>query len=318
MGTTSRARVEVLWRPGCPFCGRLRRGLRRAGIETVEHDIRSDPSAAARVRRATGGDETVPTVVVGSRTLVNPSVAQVRAALGAEFPDEFPDDPAPPAASGRSSVPPGALWALGVLAVWVLLALWRPTTTWHLAPLLLAAAWPWTAGQDARRGDRAAAVRIAGAGVAGAALAAAATLGLAAAGLLRGPAWGGFGSVVTESSVLGVVGAATAVLLGVPRALRAATTRSAWVGDRRIASSDDVVLVEGNAYFPLSAVEPGVLAASGTRTLCPWKGVARYHSVVVDGTELSDAAWVYPRPLPLARRIRGRVAFEGVVEVRGG
>jgi glutaredoxin len=49
------ARIEVLWRPGCPYCSRLRAGLRRAGISTVEHDIWSDPAAAARVRAATGG-----------------------------------------------------------------------------------------------------------------------------------------------------------------------------------------------------------------------------------------------------------------------
>jgi hypothetical protein len=30
------ARVEVLWRPGCPYCSRLRHGLARAGIGTVQ------------------------------------------------------------------------------------------------------------------------------------------------------------------------------------------------------------------------------------------------------------------------------------------
>lgn len=311
---TSEARVEVLWRPGCPFCGRLRRGLRRAGIETVEHDIWADRAAAARVRRATGGDETVPTVVIGSRTLVNPSVAQVRAALHAEF----PDGPPPVAGPGRRVVPPGALSAGGVLVVWVLLCLWRPTTTWHLAPVLLGAAWPWTAGQDVRSGDRRAAVRVVGAGLAGVALTAAATLGLATADLLRGPVLGAFGNVVTESMVLGVAGAALAVLIGLPRAMRTPVTRSAWIGERRIAVSDDVVTVDGNAYFPMSAVEPGVLTASPTRTVCPWKGVARYHSVLADGAELPDAAWTYRRPLPLARRVAGRVAFGGAVEIRVG
>lgn len=312
MDTTTGARVEVLWRPGCPFCGSLRRGLRRAGIDTVEHDIWADPSAAARVRRATGGDETVPTVVIGSRALVNPSIAQVRTALRAEFPDDAP----PPAGPARRSVSPGALWAAGALVVWVLLCLWRPTTTWHLAPVLLAAAWPWTVGQDTRTGDRRGAVAIAGAGLAGVALTAGGTAALAAAGLLRGPALGAFGNVVTESLVLGVAGAAAAVLLGLPRAMRRPVTRSAWVGDRRIAVSDDVVVVEGNAYFPMSAVEPGVLTDSSTRTVCPWKGVAGYHSLVLDGAELRDAAWTYRRPLPLARRIAGRVAFGGAVEIR--
>lgn len=314
MDATTEPRVEVLWRPGCPFCGCLRRGLRRAGIRTVEHNIWADRSAAARVRRASGGDETVPTVVIGSLTLLNPSVAQVRAALQAEF----PDDPLLSAGPGRRPASPGALWAAGVLVVWVLLCMWRPTTTWHLAPTVLAAAWPWVAGQDVRSGDRRAAVRIGGAGLAGVALVAAATFALAAAGLLRGPVLGAFTTVVTESLVLGAAGAAAAVLIGLPRALRRPVTRAAWIGDRRIAVSADVVMVEGNAYFPMSAVEPGVLTASSTRTVCPWKGVAGYHTVVVDGAELPDAAWTYRRPLPLARRIQGRVAFGGAVEVRVG
>lgn len=78
--------VEVLWRPGCPFCMNLRRGLRRRGVVTTEIDIWEDPDAAARVRAVTGGDETVPTVFVGSRALVNPSVRDVVAAIEQEFP----------------------------------------------------------------------------------------------------------------------------------------------------------------------------------------------------------------------------------------
>ena len=31
--------VEVMWRPGCPYCSSLRRGLRRAGVVTTEHDM---------------------------------------------------------------------------------------------------------------------------------------------------------------------------------------------------------------------------------------------------------------------------------------
>lgn len=81
-------------------------------------------------------------------------------------------------------------------------------------------------------------------------------------------------------------------------------------------SCDDVVEVEGNAYFPISAVRPGVLQPTWTRTVCPWKGIARYYTVRADGTELPDAAWFYLRPLPLARRVKGRVAFSGGVGVR--
>ncbi len=42
----SSAVIEVLWRPGCPFCARLRGELARAGVATTERDIwcGDDPS----------------------------------------------------------------------------------------------------------------------------------------------------------------------------------------------------------------------------------------------------------------------------------
>lgn len=77
----SAALVTVYWRPGCPFCMLLRRGLRRAGIATTEVNIWQDHEAAATVRSFADGNETVPTVVVGTTGLVNPTVSAVRHAL---------------------------------------------------------------------------------------------------------------------------------------------------------------------------------------------------------------------------------------------
>ncbi|MDA2807063.1 glutaredoxin family protein [Nocardiopsis suaedae] len=71
------AEAVLYWRPGCPFCYALRGGLRAAGVRLNEVDIWSDDGAAARVRAITGGDETVPTVVVGREEMVNPSVGAV-------------------------------------------------------------------------------------------------------------------------------------------------------------------------------------------------------------------------------------------------
>jgi mycoredoxin len=88
--------VTVYWRKRCPYCVRLRRQLRRIGLPTEERDIWSDPVAAATVREITGGDETVPTVVVGNRRMVNPDADTVLAAVRAEAPELLP-----PAASGR-------------------------------------------------------------------------------------------------------------------------------------------------------------------------------------------------------------------------
>ena len=76
-----------------------------------------------------------------------------------------------------------------------------------------------------------------------------------------------------------------------------------------IARSDDTVVVEGNHYFPADAVTDGVLKPSDTKSTCPWKGTAGYHSVVVDGQENRDAAWYYPEPKDAAKEIKGRIAF---------
>lgn len=314
------ARIEVLWRPGCPYCSRLRAGLRRAGISTVERDIWADSAAAERVRAATGGDETVPTVVIGGRTLVNPSVAVVVAAVRSEFPDEAEQlvgaAPALPRSSPSAMWTP-VLWTLAVGVVWVVLAVWRPTTTWYLAPMLLAAAAPWVVAQDLRAGDRRALPRLAAAAVTGLLVSVLVTWVLAVAGRLRGPTLLGFSDPRTESLVLAGAGAVLAALVGACRALRRpAATRSAWVGQHLLARSDDVVMVEGNAYFPASAVQPRALVPTSTRTVCPWKGRARYYTVTVGGTELRDAAWSYSHPLPLARRVKDRIAFWGEVEIR--
>ena len=60
----------------------------------------------------------------------------------------------------------------------------------------------------------------------------------------------------------------------------------------------------------------GLLVPSQTRTVCPWKGTAAYHHLVVDGRENPDAAWHYPDPKGAAEHIRGRMAFWRGVEIR--
>ena len=76
-----------------------------------------------------------------------------------------------------------------------------------------------------------------------------------------------------------------------------------------IARSDDTVVVEGNHYFPLDAVDKDALKPSATTSACPWKGTARYYTVLANGAENRDAAWFYADPKPAAASIRGRVAF---------
>ena len=92
-------------------------------------------------------------------------------------------------------------------------------------------------------------------------------------------------------------------------------TTAIWNGTV-IAESDDIVVVEGNAYFPRESVRDDVLRPSDTHTLCPWKGTASYFSLEVDGATNKDAVWYYPQPKDAARQITDRVAFWKGVEVR--
>ena len=76
-----------------------------------------------------------------------------------------------------------------------------------------------------------------------------------------------------------------------------------------IAESDDMVLVEGNHYFPTASIRQEFFQPSSSHTLCPWKGTASYYDLDVNGIVNHNAAWYYPRPSLLARKIKGRIAF---------
>jgi uncharacterized protein (DUF427 family) len=92
--------------------------------------------------------------------------------------------------------------------------------------------------------------------------------------------------------------------------------KAIW-NDTVIAESDDTVVVEGNHYFPLSAVKDDYLTTSSKTTACGWKGTANYYTLNVDGKENADAAWYYAEPKEAASEIAGRVAFwRGVQVVR--
>ena len=90
--------------------------------------------------------------------------------------------------------------------------------------------------------------------------------------------------------------------------------KAIW-NDTVIAESDDTVLVEGNHYFPESALNREVVTFSNHRTSCPWKGEASYYSLLVNGELNPDAVWYYPEPKAEAENIRGRVTFWKGVKV---
>jgi len=82
-----------------------------------------------------------------------------------------------------------------------------------------------------------------------------------------------------------------------------------------IAQSDDIEIVEGNAYFPVASLDQQYVTDSDHSTHCPWKGDASYWDVVVAGETASNAAWYYPEAKVGAEAVVGRVAFYPVVSV---
>lgn len=82
-----------------------------------------------------------------------------------------------------------------------------------------------------------------------------------------------------------------------------------------LAESDNTVVVEGNHYFPPDSINQQYFKESDTHTTCPWKGVASYYSVEVDGQVNKDAAWYYPTTKEKAKQIEGYVAFWRGVKV---
>lgn len=90
--------------------------------------------------------------------------------------------------------------------------------------------------------------------------------------------------------------------------------KATWQG-QVIAESDDFEVVEGNVYFPGSSIKEEFFEPSEHRSVCPWKGTASYHHVIVDGDRNENAAWFYPDPKDAAANIKDYVAFSKGVTV---
>lgn len=90
--------------------------------------------------------------------------------------------------------------------------------------------------------------------------------------------------------------------------------KAIW-NDQVIAESGDTVVVEGNHYFPPSSIKQEFYKKTDTQSNCPWKGMASYYSIEVNGKENKDAAWYYPEVSELAKNIKGYVAFWKGVKV---
>lgn len=84
--------------------------------------------------------------------------------------------------------------------------------------------------------------------------------------------------------------------------------KATWQG-QVIAESTDFEVVEGNVYFPVGSITKEFFEPSDHQSVCPWKGTASYHHIVVNGARNDNAAWFYPEPKEAAANIKDHVAF---------
>ena len=90
--------------------------------------------------------------------------------------------------------------------------------------------------------------------------------------------------------------------------------KAIWNG-KELAASDDCIVIEGNQYFPPDSINKEYFKKSSNNSTCPWKGIASYYHLEVEGEVNQDAAWYYPAPSEAASTIKGYVAFWRGVEV---
>jgi uncharacterized protein (DUF427 family) len=100
----------------------------------------------------------------------------------------------------------------------------------------------------------------------------------------------------------------TVPVLPIDRTGRWPMPKAVWNGTV-LAESDDIVMVEGNHYFPPSSLNEEFFAPSDLQSRCPWKGTAGYYDVVVGDDTNPGAAWFYADPKSGAEDIKDRVAF---------
>ena len=85
--------------------------------------------------------------------------------------------------------------------------------------------------------------------------------------------------------------------------------------DQILAESNETIVIERNHYFPPESLNQELMEQSDHTSVCGWKGLANYYTVVVDGQRNENAAWYYADPKPKAENIKGYVAFWRGVKV---
>ena len=62
-------------------------------------------------------------------------------------------------------------------------------------------------------------------------------------------------------------------------------------------------------YIPQADIAMAHLKPNARRTMCEWKGQARYFDIVAGGARIKAGAWSYPSPTPTFAPIRDMIAF---------
>lgn len=80
-------------------------------------------------------------------------------------------------------------------------------------------------------------------------------------------------------------------------------------------NSSNLETVEGNIYFPSTALNMKYFNETSHTSTCGWKGHCNYYSANVDGKVNDNCAWIYKTPKDAAKNIKGKVAFWNGVKV---
>ncbi len=96
--------------------------------------------------------------------------------------------------------------------------------------------------------------------------------------------------------------------------LRSSRQVKVSIGGRVVAQSTRALAVNETGfptrwYLPADDVEGAVLAPSPTSSVCPYKGIASYWSVEVEGQSFPDAVWAYEDPFLPAAALKGARSF---------
>lgn len=87
-----------------------------------------------------------------------------------------------------------------------------------------------------------------------------------------------------------------------------------WVGGVVVAETERALRLEEASYpavyyIPREDADQARFETAGDRTHCPYKGDARYFTIVAGVDRRVKAAWSYDDPYPSVARIAGHLAF---------